>query len=687
MKKFMTTVLVIAIMLTLVVGFGGVAQAANSSLTTTVTISPTNMTSPGAAQVKIKITNNGDPVTDVKVIAPGGSGEVCATGEIPAGQTVEMGGTWQVTEDDLGQSRTFLITWTDADGAKMSGSSPSFTIKKEEANATASISLSTAVTSVKSGDKCKFTFKIKNDGNTKIEKAYLTSQQMNGGKQMGDTFSIAPGETITKNWSEPLSKDTTATVTLTYADPASGTEKKAQSNEVTVKVGATTESAPPTESVDPNATPVAAQSLSVDLQTDKQEVAPGETINCTVTVTNTGTKAISNLSVTDPTGAPVQMSAQSLAAGETATGSAGYVANADSSLVFNVAGTEDDGAPVAAESNAVPVSTAAAPVAQINPSEVIKLGIELSTNKLTKPGDVTMTVTVSNLSQEPLSDIVVTDALLGTLTLPSLAAGESHAFDPITKKIEETTQFQYQASAVMPNGQSIQTSTPQFEVAVVKTSSSFFDMDNNTLLLLIIIVAAAAVAGVLIYLYFRGKKTGKGMFGGGGKSKPSGGRPSPSTRPQTASRATGSRPAGSRPQPTNRPQPSGRPQQRQSAQYDRPQRSAAPQQRPQYDEFEERQPQRGQYREAPPQRGQYREQAQREPMQHEPAQREQMPQREQFREEYREEYRPQRQMPRESIEPHEQPQRPQYREPDGYDEPQQRPAPRPSAPRRDRNNF
>ncbi|MEF9863861.1 MAG: hypothetical protein RR777_02865, partial [Christensenellaceae bacterium] len=72
-----------------------------------------------------------------------------------------------------------------------------------------------------------------------------------------------------------------------------------------------------------------------------------------------------------------------------------------------------------------------------------------------------------NLSGQELKDVVVSEKTLGVIgTLPTFNTAEE-SFD---KKVmvEETTSYTIMATATMPDGTTIETQTPAFEVKIEK---------------------------------------------------------------------------------------------------------------------------------------------------------------------------------------------------------------------------
>lgn len=59
------------------------------------------------------------------------------------------------------------------------------------------------------GERAKFTFRIQNNMDATLENGVLKVQPLNGGEQLGKTFSLEPGETRIMTWETPLTENMT----------------------------------------------------------------------------------------------------------------------------------------------------------------------------------------------------------------------------------------------------------------------------------------------------------------------------------------------------------------------------------------------------------------------------------------------------------------------------------------------
>jgi hypothetical protein len=130
----------------------------------------------------------------------------------------------------------------------------------------------------------------------------------------------------------------------------------------------------------------------------------------------------------------------------------------------------------------------------------MRTDIKLSNDRLDKPGEVTMEVSVTNLTGEPLTDLVVMDDTIGTIgTAASIEAQASQTFEK-TFMVEDTTQYIFKTSAKLADGTEIQTQIP----AQIQVRDTDEGMPAWQIGLIVVIIAIAAV-GVALGFYITGK--------------------------------------------------------------------------------------------------------------------------------------------------------------------------------------
>ncbi|CAM3230149.1 SBBP repeat-containing protein [Paenibacillus lupini] len=172
--------------------------------------------------------------------------------------------------------------------------------------------------------------------------------------------------------------------------------------------------------------PIAETTLSVRKRPDRNTAEPGETIQYTVEVTNTGTNPASNVVVHDSlTGEQIIIPV--IAPGQTERVSFAFLVSAGSTqgtLIANrvtVTWLEQPALTPPAQDEARVVVTV--------PAELPEINIEVQPENPVPGGTVLKIITVTNVTANPLTNVRVFDPLLGfRTTIPLLAPGESRVF-------------------------------------------------------------------------------------------------------------------------------------------------------------------------------------------------------------------------------------------------------------------
>ncbi|MFE7487804.1 hypothetical protein [Kitasatospora sp. NPDC057541] len=261
------------------------------------------------------------------------------------------------------------------------------------------------------GDTVTYTYTVTNTGTAAVHDLTVTDDRVSPVTCSATT--LAAGQSTT----------CTGTYVVTSADAVAGHVLNVATANGFNPQGEPVASPPAQETVPV----VSVASLSLTKKADTAgPVNVGDTITYTYTVTNTGTAAVHNLTVTDDRVSPVSCGATALAAGQSTTCTGTYVvttADAVAGHVLNVAtanGFNPQGEPVAsppAQEN-VPVASTAS----------LSLAKQANTPGPVNVGDtVTYTYTVTNTGTATVHDLVLTDDRVSSITCSAttLAAGQS----------------------------------------------------------------------------------------------------------------------------------------------------------------------------------------------------------------------------------------------------------------------
>ncbi|MBT8197232.1 MAG: DUF11 domain-containing protein, partial [Acidimicrobiia bacterium] len=260
------------------------------------------------------------------------------------------------------------------------------------------------VTEAEIGDTVTYTYAVTNTGTTVLEDITVVDDLL--GPVTLDATTLAPGESTTG--------------TLTYTVLASDLPGPIVNVALGTGINPDFPDDPITDDDTVSVDVVAVPGLLVEKVASAGIVEVGDVITYTYTVTNTGDTQISNITVEDDLLGPITLAETTLAPGASTTGTIDYtVVAADlPGPIVNVAvasGTDPDGAEVSS------TATESVDIASVTLEKVANV-------QEASIGDViTYTYTITNTGSMTLVDLVLTDDILGPITLAetTLAVGAS----------------------------------------------------------------------------------------------------------------------------------------------------------------------------------------------------------------------------------------------------------------------
>lgn len=491
MKKIISYILIVAVILTLGISLGGTALAADN-LSATVRVSTKSLLEPGPVSVTVSITNNGDPVTDLTLSYPD-TDEKVVLGDIATGETKEhTNSQWQITEDMMNRELKFGVSWVSSDGSTKTTTTPGVTITKKEANVSATASASVDRDSIKSGESVNYKFSIKNTGNVALSNVTLTASPLKDGKALNDPFSLQPGSSRDLTWKVSLSETTQITPVFNFT--ANGQTQKVAADAVKVTVEEEKKDA----------------MMRLDVRADRSQVKSGEEVEFSVELSNTGTASLSDITVKDFEGNAVNMSKNSLDAEQSTKGKVTIKIAESGNYSFTASAKDDAGNSVKAESSSISIKVEEEPTGPIDPATVVGLEIDVENTKLQGAGDAHFIAKIKNLTDEPLKNIIIQETTTGASnTFPTLEAQASTDWDTVIP-VAETSQYVFTVSAEMQDGTIVKAEAAPIEITVeAKAGLSTFQ-----LIMIIFLCAIAGVAitlGVFIYKHKQQQKNAKAV--------------------------------------------------------------------------------------------------------------------------------------------------------------------------------
>ncbi|MGN0794772.1 MAG: hypothetical protein ACI4MG_09920 [Aristaeellaceae bacterium] len=416
----------------------GAALAENNQLSVAMSLSKDRFTGPQEVTVTITVTNNSstDMPGPVGLYDPNGNPlEAFGTPRLAAGESKSWQGTWMVTEEQLTLGRiTYGISYYVEDNAgvliqKQSTFSSSIVRAGEtpELRITRTISPTTA----RNGQKVYVIYEITNVGGVDVSNVVIKESsaisatnakiaQIKAGEKASHTF------TVTMN-----KKNLSSNATITYE--ANGKSYSEKVDEATIKYGDV--------------------QLKATLKADKKGGNAGETVKLTLTLENTGKKAIQNVSVTDPLLGQV-FSGLTVEAGKSLKQEKELTITQSCDLLFTVSGSTAAG-------DTVETATEIVSIIAVDPSSEVALAVNATvdtntiyTDSVNRDGVVTFTVTVTNTGSVEAKNVTVTASGVTMASYDSIPAGKAVTFKR-DALISTAGKYRFDASTANQLGQTV----------------------------------------------------------------------------------------------------------------------------------------------------------------------------------------------------------------------------------------
>ena len=424
---------VTALILTLVFACAAFASEGDP-LKVSMEISTNTFTGPKSVTVSISVRNSGegDMAGPVTLYGPDGK-QVEDFGEpvLAAGSSKNWSGTWKVTEAMLEagkiQFRLRYPVYDDNGDLKYKTKIFNKAIIYTGAVTSVDVNRTISPTVAQKDQEVAVTYEIVNTGNVDITNITIKENS-------------SVSTTSAKIEKVPAGEKTTYTFTVKM-----GTKDLTSAGTVTYKSGGKTY----TVKKDPTTIKYGKVNLSASVSADKKGGAPGETVNLTVTLKNTGTVDFTGVNVTDDVlGTLVENG--TIPAGETVTIPKSLVITENQDIRLNVSATDGTGEPLETASDTLKV-IATDPTKQVSLSLFAQADKE---NVYDFPATVRFTFTVTNDSAVDVSNVAVKAINTTLYTFDTIPAGESRSFSRETA-LSMVGTYQFTASCKDQLGQTV----------------------------------------------------------------------------------------------------------------------------------------------------------------------------------------------------------------------------------------
>lgn len=428
MKKHISLILVLTLLLTAVFSFGSVAFA--SSLV--VTPNPTSMVSGGDVMFHYSVTNDSGAVLGGQIMY--GSTPV-ADVSAADGMSVEGDFTMNVSDSMLGQTLTFTLGSLQA------------TAKVDKKVLTTQIAATPSVprTLYGEGDAVKFEFKIENQGETTLNDIVISAPELESGKALNTGFSLAPGASETKKYSYTMAKDITVNPVINFT-----VDGVAQAAYVMTPVTLTLES----------------RNVKAVLAADNAKPAAGDEVTFTLTLNNGGNVPYKDITVL--ANGEEQDFPSTLDAGGTSSGTFKLSFLTSTEVSCSISLKDHTGTVKQINSNSLSIEL---PVDATTVDSKLTFTMNVDRPQLTSAGTVNFTGLITNGTDYELTNIKVDEATLGNVfSANSLAAGGT-ASVPYSVDVNETATYTFVLTATDKDGNTYTKTADPIAVTIQSASA------------------------------------------------------------------------------------------------------------------------------------------------------------------------------------------------------------------------
>lgn len=407
----------------------GAALAASDPLKVSMDLSQNKFSATQDITVTITVANTGegDMPGPVTLYYPNGKQvEEFGSPTLAVGQQQSWSGTWSVTQKQLDAGKiTFKLKYSiyDDNGElvnKTKNFSKAIIYSGASAQAQVEVNRTITPTTAQKGQEVTVVYDVINAGdvditdvtikeNSTISKSSATLGSVPAGGRASHTFTVKMG-----------SKDLTSQPTITYK--VDGKTMSAKKDKAVIKNGQV--------------------NLTAKLSCDKKGGVPGDVIQLTLEIKNTGKTDFTNITVTDPTLGTV-FSNLTLAAGKSETLTKDVTITNSADYLFTLTATDS------AEQETVTTSGKVS-VTAVNPDDQVLLTVDAACDRetiYTLPGTVRFTITVTNNGQNDAKDVTISASGVKLYSFPTIEAGQSRSFSR-DLAVSMAGQYQFEASCL-----------------------------------------------------------------------------------------------------------------------------------------------------------------------------------------------------------------------------------------------
>lgn len=503
MRKHISIILTVVLMLSVFFTFGGVALAAADF---TVETDVSEMTEGGSVEFRATITNNtGSPLVGYTIKY---GNHVCydaGGATLAVGESKEVTFLLDVSEGMLGNPIQF-----DLHSGVDIIADDSVTINKKVLSIIMGASATVNRTLVGTGETVKFEFAIENQGEATLDDIVVTAPQLNNGDPLNTAFSLSAGQSYTVKYSHVVSAAVIVQPTVSYSSGGA---------------------AQPAKVLDPIELTLESRSVVPLLTVDNSSPNAGEDVTFTLKITNNGNVPYTNMTVT-MNGDPMDFPTSKLNPGKSYSEDYTRSFQTSTDVKFTITLKDHNDEMKSVGSNTIRIQLPVDPNS-INAKLILVMNVDRP--KLTSAGTINFSGYVSNATEYTLTDVKVDESTIGNIFgVSSMAPGAKENIS-WSADIDETTTYSFVLTAKDKDGKvytvnveditvtvsSVEAPAADFEDAaevspdpIGSTIGGTTDAEVGSLdvLLIVIVVLIVLILGVgvtLLVLWKKGKVSGR----------------------------------------------------------------------------------------------------------------------------------------------------------------------------------
>jgi len=406
-----------------------------SKVKVSASVVPDTLMGPGDVNVKISVDNSGgeNDISEVKLYDDQGD-RTTISSVIKKGEKASKEFSYSVSEDQLGGSIHFTVTWIEQDTPREAA--VSVKVKKITPEPKVSFSRTVDKPTVSKGQKVKLTYTVKNTGNVDLTNVAVKEPELGTVKEIGK---LAAGEEQKFSVSHTINGDFVTEPTLTCTGGGQQLSKRLEAITVTV----------------------ANPSMKVELKADKEEVDAGDAVTLTCVLKNTGNMDFTNITIKDDNLGTVKK-LDKLAVGATYVVTKQVTIDTTQSFVFHVTAEDAVGKTVKLDSNRLTID-----VAEEEVEEEINMAIRVTSNvtQLKEPGKVEVDIVVSNNGTAAVKDMKIVEDTLGEIAgMDIMEPGDKLFKESID--VSQTTTFNFKVLVEDAQGRTREVAGTSLDITV-----------------------------------------------------------------------------------------------------------------------------------------------------------------------------------------------------------------------------